>query len=267
MPITARDLRRFKAEGRRFAMLTSYDVLLARAFEVAGIPLILVGDSLGVFVLGQETTLAVTMENVIHHCRAVRAGLVEALLVADLPFGAYQASLEEGVRNGIRLLKEGGAAVVKLEGPEFALVDKLTAKGVPVMAHLGLTPQSFHQLGGNRVQARSEDAVTGLVANARRLEEAGACALVLEGIPNEAARRVTDVLEIPTIGIGAGPHCDGQVLVGPEMLGMSNGAAPRFAKRYAELFGTIVAAATQFAADVEQARYPDKEHSYDWPIR
>ncbi|MDA8296859.1 MAG: 3-methyl-2-oxobutanoate hydroxymethyltransferase [Actinomycetota bacterium] len=267
MPITVRDLRRFKAEGRRFAMLTSYDVLLARAFEAAGIPVILVGDTLGVFVLGEQTTLAVTMDDVIHHCRAVRAGIVDALLVADLPFGAYQASVEQGVRNGIRLLKEGGAAVVKLEGPEFALVDTLTAKGVPVMAHLGLTPQSFHQLGGNRVQARTGDEVIRLVANARRLEEAGACALVLEGVPNEAARQVTDALGIPTIGIGAGPHCDGQVLVGPEMLGMGDGTSPRFAKRYAELFGAMVAAARTFAAEVEQARYPDKEHSYDWPIR
>lgn len=267
MSITVRDLRRFKAEGRRFAMLTSYDVLLARAFEAAGIPLILVGDTLGVFVLGEHTTLAVTMDDVIHHCRAVRAGIVDALLVADLPFGAYQASVEQGVRNGIRLVKEGGAAVVKLEGPEFALVDTLTAKGVPVMAHLGLTPQSFHQLGGNRVQARTGDEVTRLVANARRLEEAGACALVLEGVPNEAARQVTDALDIPTIGIGAGPHCDGQVLVGPEMLGMTDGASPRFAKRYGELFGAMVAAARAFAVEVEQARYPDKEHSYDWPIR
>lgn len=267
MSITVRDLRRFKAEGRRFAMLTSYDVLLARAFEAAGIPLILVGDTLGVFVLGQETTLAVTMDEVIHHCRAVRAGLIKALLIADLPFGAYQASLEEGVRNAIRLLKEGGAAVVKLEGPEFALVESLTARGIPVMAHLGLTPQSFHQLGGNRVQARTGDEVARLVANARRLEEAGACSLVLEGVPNEAARQVTNALDIPTIGIGAGPHCDGQVLVGPEMLGMSNGTSPRFAKRYAELFGTIVAAASEFAAEVEHTRYPDREHSYDWPIR
>lgn len=266
MPITVQDLRRFKAEGQRFAMLTAYDAPTAQAFDEAGIPVLLVGDTLGVFVLGEPTTLGVSMEAVIHHTRAVRAGTRQALLVADLPFGAYQADVADGVRNAIRLVKEGGAAVVKLEGPEFALVETLTHKGVPVMAHLGLTPQSFHQLGGNKVQARTAAAVARLVEDARRLEECGACAVVLEAVPNEAARRVTAALGVPTIGIGAGPDCDGQVLVGPEMLGMTAGPGPRFAKRYDDLRQRMVSAAAAFAEEVAGGSYPDKEHSYDWEI-
>lgn len=267
MPTTVQDFRRLKDEGRRFAMLTCYDYPTACAFDAAGIPFLLVGDTLGVFVLGDATTLAVSMEDVIHHCRAVTRGVRAALVVADLPFGAYQASVADGVRNAIRLVKEGGAAVVKLEGPECALVDTLVAKGVPVVGHLGLTPQSFHRFGGNKVQARTEAAVERLVADARALEGAGACALVLEAVPNEAARRVTAALEIPTIGIGAGPDCDGQVLVGPEMLGLAPGPSPRFAKRYDDLYGRIVAAAGAFAEEVAAGSYPDKEHSYDWALR
>lgn len=266
MGTTVHDLRRFKADGRRFAMLTAYDYPTAHAFDEAGIPVLLVGDTLGVFVLGEETTLSVTMDAVVHHTRAVRAGISSALLVADLPFGAYQAELADGVRNAVRLVKEGGAAVVKLEGPEFALVETLTTKGIPVMGHLGLTPQSFHRFGGNRVQARTEAAARQLVADARRLEESGCCAVVLEAVPNEAARRVTAALSVPTIGIGAGPDCDGQVLVGPEMLGMTPGHGPRFAKRYEDLRGRMIAAAADFAEEVAAGSYPDKEHSYDWAL-
>ncbi|MCU1488909.1 MAG: 3-methyl-2-oxobutanoate hydroxymethyltransferase [Acidimicrobiaceae bacterium] len=267
MTTTVLDLQRFKEEGQRFAMLTCYDYPTAQVLDEAGIPVVLVGDTLGIFVLGYETTLPVTMDEVVHHTRAVRRGLTKALLVADLPFGAYQASLADGVANAVRLVKEGGAAVVKLEGAEVELVSTLTSKGVPVMAHLGLTPQSFHELGGNRVQARTEKAVLGLLADARRLEEAGACAVVLEAVPSEAARRVTEALSIPTIGIGAGPHCDGQVLVSTEMFGLSSGHQPRFVKRYADLRSEMAAAAKAFAEDVASGGYPDAEHSYDWEIR
>ncbi len=264
--ITAPDLRRFKAEGRRFAMLTCYDYLTARALDEAGIPVVLVGDTLGIFVLGHETTIPVTMEDIIHHCRAVRRGLHQALLVADLPFGAYQASRAEGLTNAIRLVKEGGAAVVKLEGPEFELVAALSTMGIPVIGHLGLTPQSFHGFGGNKVQARTMAAAEQLVADAVALEEAGACAVVLEAVPSEAAARVTDTLKIPTIGIGAGPHCDAQVLVSTEMLGLGPGPSPRFVKHYADLRGVVVDAARRFAEEVAARTYPDHEHSYDWEL-
>jgi 3-methyl-2-oxobutanoate hydroxymethyltransferase len=266
MPLTVRDLRRFKQEGRRFVMLTCYDVQCAQIFDEAGIPLIFIGDTLGIFVLGHETTIPVTMHDMIRHCQAVRRGVREALVVGDLPFGAYETSVEDGIRNAVRLVKEGGVSVVKLEGPEFALVEALTSKGIPVMGHLGLTPQSFHALG-NTVQARTEDAVDRLVDDARRLEAAGACALVLEAVPTVAGQRVTEALGIPTIGIGAGPHCDGQVLVSTEMLGISAGPSPRFAKRYADLRTEIGSCARAFADEVANGTYPDAEHSYDWAIR
>ena len=267
MPTTVIDLRRFKRDGQRFVMLTCYDYQCARIFDEVGIPLIFIGDTLGIMVLGYETTLPVTMEAMVHHCQAVSRGVREALVIGDLPFGSYEVSVEQGVANGIRLVKEGGVAVVKLEGPEVGVIEALTSHGVPVMAHLGFTPQSFHASGGNRVQARSEEAVARLLQDAKRVESAGACALVLEAIPSEAARRVTEALDIPTIGIGAGPHCDGQVLVSTEMLGLTEGPGPKFAKRYADLRGQIASAARSFAEEVANGVYPDPEHSYDWAIR
>ena len=267
MPVTVKDLRRFKQEGHRFAMLTCYDVSTARALDEAGIPILLVGDTLGIFVLGHETTLPVTMDDMVHHCRAVSRGVREALVVGDLPFGAYEATVAEGVRNAVRLVKEGGVAMVKLEGPDLALVEALATKGIPVMAHLGLTPQSFHALGGNKVQARTEEAAHRLLEDARALEAAGASALVLEAVPSEAAERVTRALRIPTVGIGAGPHCDGQVLVSTEMLGLSSGPSPRFVKRYADLRAEVAGAAKAFAAEVAEGEYPGPEHSYDWSLR
>ncbi len=267
MPTTVEDLRRFKREGRRFVMLTAYDCLLARAFDEAGVPLILVGDTLGIFALGHETTIPVTMDDMVHHCRAVTRSVGDALVVGDLPFGSYHDSLAQGIHNAVRLVKEGGVAMVKLEGPEHELIEAISSKGVPVMGHLGLTPQSFHAMGGNRVQARTEAAVAELVDAALRLEAAGACSMVIEGVPTEAARRVTEAVDVPTIGIGAGPHCDGQVLVGPEMLGLSTGRRPRFAKPYADLATAVVVAAKSFADDVGSGSYPDAEHSYDWAIK
>lgn len=261
-----RDLRRFKETGQRFVMLTCYDVQCAQIFDDVGIPLIFVGDTLGIFVLGYETTIPVTMDAMIHHCQAVRRGVRHGLLVGDLPFGSYEVSVDEGLRNAIRLVQEGGVEVVKLEGPAVELVAAMTATGIPAMGHLGLTPQSFNAMG-NTVQARTEEAVERLVEDGRRLEAAGACALVLEAVPSAAARRVTEALAIPTIGIGAGPHCNGQVLVSTEMLGLSAGPSPRFAKRYADLRSQVAEATRRFADEVATGAYPDPEHSYDWAIK
>ena len=266
MPTTVRDLLRFKEEGRRFVMLTCYDYQSAQIFDEVGIPIIFIGDTLGIMVLGYPTTIPVTMDAMLHHCQAVVRGVREALVVGDLPFGSYEVSTAQGVTNAIRLVKEGGVAVVKLEGPEVELIQSLTSKGIPVMGHLGLTPQSVNATGGYKVQARTEEAVARLLDDARRVEEAGACALVLEAVPTEAARRVTEALTIPTIGIGAGPHCDGQVLVSTEMLGLSAGPSPRFAKRYADLRTQIADAARAFADEVANGAYPDHDHSYDWAI-
>jgi 3-methyl-2-oxobutanoate hydroxymethyltransferase len=267
MSTTVLDLRRFKDEGRRFPMLTCYDVQCAQIFDQAGIPVILVGDTLGIFVLGYETTVPVSLGAMVHHCQAVTRGVREALVVGDLPFGSYQVSTEQGVASAIRLMKEGGVAVVKLEGPEFALVEALRSASIAVMGHLGLTPQSVHSMGGYRVQARTEAALAQLLDDAKRLEAAGACALVLEAVPSEAAKRITEALSIPTIGIGAGPHCDGQVLVSTEMLGLSAGPHPKFAKQYADLRSQISEAVGAFASEVENGMYPDHDYSYDWSIK
>lgn len=267
MPVTAPDLLSFKHEGRKIPMLTAYDCLLAQAFDQAGIPLLLVGDTLGIFALGFKTTIPVTMEAMVHHCRAVSGSVHEALVIGDLPFGSYETSVQVGFDNAVRLVKDGGVGMVKLEGAQLSLVETLTSHGVPVMGHLGLTPQSFHTMGGHRVQARTETAVTRLMAEARALEAAGAASLVLEGVPSEAARRVTEELEIPTIGIGAGPHCDGQVLVGPEMLGLSTGLRPRFAKQFHQLHQLVVDTARRYAAEVTTGEFPDAQYSYDWRIK
>jgi 3-methyl-2-oxobutanoate hydroxymethyltransferase len=264
---TVLDVRRLKESKTRFAMLTAYDFLTARALDEAGVPILLVGDTLGIFVLGYETTIAVTVDDVIHHCRPVARGAKNALVVGDLPFGAYGGSRSEGIRNAVRILKEGGAQAVKLEGPFFDLVKSISDVGIPVMGHLGLTPQSIHKFGGNKVQARTEAAVDGLVDAARRLEAAGVFALVLEAVPVEAAKRVTESIGVPTIGIGAGPYCDGQVLVSSEMLGLSDGQRPRYAKLYADLHSEIVRAGKEFVEEVSTGRYPDLEHSYNWAVR
>jgi 3-methyl-2-oxobutanoate hydroxymethyltransferase len=266
MSVSVVDVRRFKKTGTRFVMLTAYDFLVAQALDEAGVPILLVGDTLGIFVLGHATTIPVTVDDIIHHCRAVVRAAANSLVVADMPFGSYQVSVEQGIANGGRLLKEGGAQAVKLEGPCFPLVLALTSVGIPVMGHLGLTPQSFHNLGGNKVQARTHSAVEALIENAKGLEDAGAFALVLEAVPSEAAARVTQAIGIPTIGIGAGPHCDGQVLVSSEMLGLRAGPRPRYAKLYADLRGQIIEAARTFSREVATSQYPGAEHSYDWAI-
>jgi 3-methyl-2-oxobutanoate hydroxymethyltransferase len=263
MSITVRDLRAFKAEGRRFAMLTAYDYPTAQILDEAGIPVLLVGDSLAQNVLGYDTTLPVTMEEMLHHTRAVVRGARNALVIGDMPFLSYQVSLEEGVANAGRFLKEAGAHAVKIEGWMPELAEALSSRGIPVMAHLGLTPQSVHAMGGYRVQGRSEEDAQRLSQQALGMEKAGAFSLVLEGIPSELGRGITQSLQIPTIGIGAGPDCDGQVLVLSDLLGLNSGKYPKFAKPYANLRAEITRAAQAYAADVESGAFPDAEHSYN----
>ena len=259
---TIRDLAAWKSEGRRFPMLTAYDFPTARILDEAGIPVLLVGDSLAQVILGYDTTLPVTMEEMLHHARAVARGAREALLVGDMPFLSYQTSTEEAIRNAGRFLKEGGMHAVKIEGPLFDLADALVARGIPVMGHLGLTPQSVHAMGGYRVQAKTEEAAERLLQDALGLEKSGIFSLVLEGIPAEVATQVTGSVQVPTIGIGAGSGCDGQVLVVTDMLGLGLGTYPKFVKTYANLREEIGRAARTFAAEVEAGTFPDAEHSY-----
>jgi 3-methyl-2-oxobutanoate hydroxymethyltransferase len=260
MAITIHDLRAYKADGERFAMLTAYDYPTAQILDEAGIPALLVGDSVGNNVLGYQTTLPVTMEEMLHHTRAVARGATNALVVGDMPFGSFQVSVEDGVANATRFLKEGGAAAVKIEGPQLELVHRLVELGIPVMAHVGLTPQSVHGLGGYRVQGRGE-AGARVMDEALALEKAGAFAIVLEAMPAELGAEITRTLHIPTIGIGAGPGCDAQVLVLHDVLGLSE-RPPKLAKAYADLRGEIDRAVRAFAADVAAGRFPDEGHSY-----
>jgi 3-methyl-2-oxobutanoate hydroxymethyltransferase len=261
MTITIRDLQAWKAEGKRFAMLTAYDYPTAKVFDEAGIPVLLVGDSVGNTILGYENTLPVTMDEMLHHTRAVARGVTNALVVGDMPFLSYQVSVEEGVRNAGRFLKEGGAGAVKIEGAQVELVHTLVELGIPVMAHVGLTPQSVHGMGGYKVQGRGEEAATTLLEQAHSLEKAGAFAIVLEGMPTDLGTSITAELHIPTIGIGAGPGTDAQVLVVNDLLGL-NEHEPKFARPYADLRRVITDAVTAFARDVEDGTFPDEEHSY-----
>jgi 3-methyl-2-oxobutanoate hydroxymethyltransferase len=260
MTVTIHDLRRYKSESKRFAMLTAYDHPTAKILDEAGIPVILVGDSLGNNVLGYENTLPVTMEEMLHHTRAVVRGARDALVVGDMPFLSFQVSVEEGVRNAGRFLKEGGARAVKIEGPQLELVHRLVELGIPVMAHVGLTPQSVHGLGGYKVQGRGE-AGSRVMDEALALEKAGAFAIVLEAMPAELGAEITRSLQIPTIGIGAGAECDAQVLVLHDLLGLSE-HPPKLAKAYADLRGEIDRAVRAFAQDVSTGHFPDEGHSY-----
>src|SRR6476620_5051088 len=250
--VRAPDLTAMKARGERIVMLTAYDATLARLLDRAGIDVLLVGDSLGQVILGLDTTIPVTLDAVIHHTRAVTRGASRALVVADMPFLTYQVSTEEALRNAARLFQEGGAAAVKLEGGRSVAetVRRLTAAGLPVMGHVGLTPQHVHRLGGMRQQAREEEAAQELILDALALEDAGAFAVVLEAVPDVVAQAATARLKIPTIGIGAGPHCDGQVLVSCDMLGLFDGTVPPFVKRYASLNDLIFSAVKAYADDV-----------------
>ena len=262
MPFTVRDLPAFKQRGKRFVMLTAYDYPTARILDEAGIPVILVGDSVGNNVLGYDTTIPVTMEEMLHHCRAVARGVDSALVVGDMPFMSFHTTIEDGVRNAGRFLKEGGAHAVKLERPAIDMAAAIVERGIPVMGHIGLGPQSVHAMGGYRVQGKDEEGARRLLDEAQALDKAGVFSLVLEGIPSDLAGRITEAVSAPTIGIGAGPHCDGQVLVINDLLGLGFGNYPKFAKPYADLRSVITQAVRAFEEDVRAGRFPDEAHSY-----
>jgi len=260
------DLILMRERHERIVMLTAYDATMARLFDQAEVDILLVGDSLGNVILGLDTTIEVTLDAVIHHTRAVARGANRALIVADMPFLTYQVSSEDALRNAGRLF-QAGAAAVKLEGGRGVAdtVRRLTGAGLPVMGHLGLTPQHVHRLGGMRRQATNETAAEELVHDALALEAAGAFAIVLEAIPNTVAQDVTSKVRIPTIGIGAGPHCDGQVLVSYDILGLYDGIVPPFVKRYAQLGGDIVRAAKTYAEEVRTGLYPEAADGHAQP--
>jgi 3-methyl-2-oxobutanoate hydroxymethyltransferase len=256
-------LQQAKERGERWAMLTAYDTVSAATFEEAGIPVLLVGDSAGNVVLGLDSTVPVTVEDLLLMTRAVTRSTKRALVVADLPFGSYEAGPEQALATAVRMMKEGGAQAVKLEGGVrvAAQIRTLVEAGIPVMAHIGFTPQSEHALGGFRVQGRGAGAEQ-LRADARAVQDAGAFAVVLEMVPAEIAGQVTKELSIPTIGIGAGVDCDAQVLVWPDMAGFTSGRVPRFAKRYADLRGELLRAAREYADEVRSGTFPGPEHSF-----
>jgi len=257
-PVRIPDLRAMKGTGTKIAVLTAYDATMARLMDRAGIDILLVGDSLGMVVLGHDTTIPVTLDMMVHHAQAVSRGAKRALIVVDMPFLSYQVSADDAVRNAGRLLQEGRAAAVKLEGgqPMLAVVRRLTDYGIPVMGHLGLTPQSVHALGGFRQQAQDRDSAARLLEDAKALEDAGAFSIVLESIPSDLACKVTSAVGIPTIGIGAGPHCDGQVLVSYDAFGLNDLAIPPFVRQYAHLSNTIVEATQAYIDEVRSGRFP-----------
>jgi len=262
--VTIHTLRQMKERGEKIAMLTAYDATFARLLDESGADVLLVGDSLGMVVQGHDTTLPVTLEEIAYHCRAVARGARRAHVVGDMPFMSYQASLEQGMTNAGMLMKTGGCHSVKLEGGAVhaELVRRLVGAGIPVMAHIGLTPQSYHQLGGFKVQGRDAGGRERLLADARTLEEAGAYSIVLEAIPADIARDITAALSIPTIGIGAGTHCDGQVLVSYDMLGMDETFKPRFVRRYELLGNKIKDAVAHYVADVRAGAFPSDAESF-----
>ncbi|RKH38753.1 3-methyl-2-oxobutanoate hydroxymethyltransferase [Corallococcus sicarius] len=262
--VTIHTLKRLKQSGQKICMVTAYDATFARILDEGGADVLLVGDSLGMVVQGQESTLPVTMDQMVYHSAAVSRGAKRAHVVGDMPFMSYQVSPQEAVRNAGRLVSEGNVGSVKLEGgAEFAdTVRAIVRASIPVMGHLGLTPQSVHKMGGYVVQGRDEDAARRMLDDALALEEAGAYALVLEGVPLDLARTITQSLKIPTIGIGAGKHCDGQVLVCYDLLGMNPDFKPKFVKRFANLHGNITEAAGAFFSEVRGGTFPDDDHSF-----
>ena len=262
--VTIHTLRQMKERGEKIAVLTAYDATFARLFDEAGADVLLVGDSLGMVVQGHETTLPVTLEDMAYHCRAVVRGARRAHIVGDMPFMTYQASVEQGMTNAGRLIKEGGCHSVKIEGgAAYAeLVTRLVGAGIPVMGHIGLTPQSYHQLGGFKVQGRDAGGRERLLADALALEAAGCYAIVLEAIPQDIARDITAALTIPTIGIGAGTGCDGQVLVSYDALGMDESFKPRFVRRFATLGATIKEAVGQYVSEVRKGTFPSDAESF-----
>jgi 3-methyl-2-oxobutanoate hydroxymethyltransferase len=263
--VTVPALAEMKRQGKPISALTAYDYSSSRLADEAGIDLLLVGDSLAMVVLGHENTLAVTVDEMLHHTRAVRRAVRRALVVADMPFGSYHGPVAEGLANAVRFVKEAGAEAVKIEGPRVDLVRALTEAEIPVVGHLGLTPQSIHRMGGYRVQGRTADAAMRLKADALALADAGAGALVLEGVPREVAAEITAELPIPTIGIGAGPDCDGQILVYHDLLNLTFAPAAKFVRRYADAGGLIRSAIEHYREDVERRVFPSDAESYHLP--
>jgi 3-methyl-2-oxobutanoate hydroxymethyltransferase len=263
--VTKNTILDMRARGEKIVSLTSYDYLCTKIVDESGVDMILVGDSLGMVVLGFENTLPVTMEEIIHHCKAVARARPKALVIADMPFMSYQASVEDAVRNAGRLVKEGGAESVKLEGGQryVPVIEAIVHASIPVVGHLGLTPQSLHEFGGYRVQGKDSRSADVLVSDAKALEQAGCFAIVLEGIPWQLAQRITEAVSIPTIGIGAGPHCSGQILVVHDMLGIHDKPLPRFVKKYEDLGLRMKDAVSAYVREVKEGRFPAMEHSYD----
>ncbi len=258
------DFQKCKRSGKRLILVTAYDALFARIVEESGIEAILVGDSLGMVVQGKKDTLSVTMEDMLYHTRLVAGAARRALVIADMPFLSYQVSVEEAVLNAGRFM-QAGAAAVKVEGGQAVLdrIDAMTRFGMPVMGHLGMTPQSVHRYGGYKVQGRDEDAARAVIEDARALESAGAFAIVLEAIPTDLARRVTETVTIPTIGIGAGPACDGQILVLHDLLGLFDEFVPKFVKPYAHLKADALQALRRYREEVENGKFPGVDESYE----
>jgi 3-methyl-2-oxobutanoate hydroxymethyltransferase len=263
-PVTVPHLRKMKRDGERITMVTAYDATFARLFDEAGIDVLLVGDSLGMVVQGRDSTLPVTVDEMIYHCRAVARGTRRAHIVGDMPFLSWQVSAEQALANAGRFLSEGGAQSVKLEGGVDAAptIERIVHAGIPVMGHVGLTPQSVHAMGGFKVQGKTEETAARVLVDAKAVAEAGAYCVVLEGIPTDLAKRITDEVDVPTIGIGAGPHCDGQVLVCYDLLGLTTDLKPKFVKRYAEFFEEGVAAARRYRDEVRAGLFPGEEHGF-----
>jgi 3-methyl-2-oxobutanoate hydroxymethyltransferase len=263
--VTMPALTEMKRQGKPISSLTAYDYATSRLADEAGIDMLLIGDSLAMVVLGHENTLAVTVDEMLHHTRAVRRAVHRAMVVSDMPFGSYHGTVAEGVANAIRFVKEAGAEAVKIEGPRVELVRALTDAEIPVVGHLGLTPQSVHRMGGFRVQARTDETIRRLRADAMALAEAGAGAVVLEGVPREVAAMITAELPIPTIGIGAGPDCDGQILVFHDLVNLTFGPPAKFVRRYADAGSLIRSAIEHYREDVEQRAFPSDKESYHLP--
>ncbi|MGV9103727.1 MAG: 3-methyl-2-oxobutanoate hydroxymethyltransferase [Promethearchaeia archaeon] len=263
--MTTHRFKRMKEKGKKIVMLTAYDAPTAKILSDSGVDAILVGDSVGNSLLGYESTVPVTLDDVIHHTAAVSRAKPQSLIIGDMPFMSYKVSIEQALENCARMLQEGGAEAVKLEGGSSIAptVEAVVDAGIPVMAHIGLTPQSIYELGGYRVQGRTAEAAEEMIEHAKKMEEAGAFSLVIELVPSETAKVITDAVDIPTIGIGAGPHCDGQILVIWDMLGLFEEFKPKFVKRYANVRNLMVDAVNEYSKEVREGKFPDPEHSFE----
>lgn len=265
MRITASQIKEMKRQGEKIAEITAYDYSMAKLVDAAGVPVILVGDSLGMVMLGYESTIPVTMDEMIHHTKAVVRGAKNALIIGDMPFMTYQISIDEAMRNAGRFIQEGGAQAVKLEGGETVAenVNRIVAAGIPVQGHIGLTPQSIHQLGGYKVQGKTAEVAARLLNDAKALEAAGVFSIVLECVPTPLAKLITERVSVPTIGIGAGPHCDGQVQVINDLLGLYTDFVPKHAKQYAKLHESISSSVSDYISEVKTGKFPTTKQSYE----